>query len=142
MNMQALHGVFLSGRDFAAFARGLAFHGGSAWSAAATILGEEAEQGIHRVEPGGVDHRPTIAAYGDKPGGPQPIEVKSQGIRRKVERGRDGARRLALRSGLHQQAEYIEPIILGERSQGRDDICLFHISTNIETMGSRQATFR
>jgi len=110
-------------------------------NAAAAILGEKAEQRIHGLELRSVDHRAAIAAHGDKPGGPQPIEVKRQRIRGEIERGGDSTRRHALGSGLHQQAEYIEPVILCERGQGGNDICLFHISTNMETMGRRQAIF-
>jgi hypothetical protein len=132
MDMQALHHVILSGWKLGALARGLAFRGRSAWSTAATILGEEAEERIHPVELGGVDHRPAIAAHGDEPGGPQPIEMEAQGIRREVECGSNGARRHSLGTGLHQQAEYVEPTVLCESGQGRDGICLFHISTNIE----------
>jgi hypothetical protein len=44
--------------------------------------------------------------------------------------------------GLDKQAENIEAIILGECGQRRDDICLFHISTNIEMMEWCQVSFQ
>jgi hypothetical protein len=113
--MQTFHGVILSGRYLGALARGLAFGSGRALSAAATILGEKAEQGIHFVELRSVDHRPAITAHGDKPGRPQPIKMKGQGVGSKVEGGGDGAGWHSLRSGLHQQPKHVEPIILSER---------------------------
>jgi hypothetical protein len=141
MNVQALHDGILSGWNLGALARGFAFHDRRAWSAAAAILSQEAEQRIHRLELGGVDHRPAVAAHRDKPGGPEPIEMKGQGIRREIECCSDGAGRHALGTSLHQQAEYIEPIILSESGQGRDGICLFHISANIEMIDVRQEIF-
>jgi len=140
--MQAFHGLILSGRDFGALSRRLAFRRGCALSAAAAILSEEAEEGIHLVELGGVDHRPAFAAHGYKPGRPEPIKVKSQGIRGEVEGGSDGPRWHALGAGLHKEAEYIKPTVLSEGGQRRDDIRLFHISTNIEMTSTRQALFR
>jgi hypothetical protein len=68
--------------------------------------------------------------------------MKGQVVRREVECRSDGAGWHSFGTGLHQQAEYIEPIVLGESGQGRDGICLFHISTNIEAMAARQAIFR
>jgi hypothetical protein len=111
-------------------------------SAAAAILSEEAEERIHLVELGGVDHRPAFAAHGYKPGRPEPIKVKSQGIRGEVEGGSDGPRWHALGAGLHKEAEYIKSTVLSEGGQRRDDIRLFHISANIEMTSSRQALFR
>jgi hypothetical protein len=43
---------------------------------------------------------------------------------------------------LHQQAENIEAIILGERSQSCDSIYRFHISTNMETISDCQVLYR
>ena len=87
---------------------------------------------VHRLEPRRIDHRAAVAAHRDKPGHSQPVEMERQRVGREVERVGDRAGRHSLRAGLHQQAEYIEPIILGERGQRRDGICLFHISTIIE----------
>jgi hypothetical protein len=35
---------------------------------------------------------------------------------------------------LNKQPKYIETIILSERGERHDNLCLFHISTNIETL--------
>ena len=48
----------------------------------------------------------------------------------------------ALRSGLHQQAEDFQPVFLGKSGQGRDGVCYFHNSTNIEIMAACQDGFR
>ena len=44
-------------------------------------------------------------------------------------------------SGLYQQAEDFQPIVLRERSQRRDGVCRFHISTNIEILDRSQDIF-
>jgi hypothetical protein len=61
--------------------------------------------------------------------------MKRQRVRREVESGCDRTGWHALGSDLHKQAEDIKAIILGECGQGRDDFCLFHISTIIELIG-------
>jgi hypothetical protein len=111
-------------------------------STTAAVVGEEAEERVHRVELGGVDHRPAVTAHGDKPSRPEAIKVKGQSIRGKVEGGSDGPRWHALGTGLHKEAEYIESTILSESGQGRDNFCLFHISTNMEVMVRRQEIFQ
>jgi len=58
--------------------------------------------------------------------------MKGECVGRELQRARDLARRQALRPGLHQQAEHVEPIILRECGKGRDSVFCFHISTNIE----------
>jgi hypothetical protein len=68
--------------------------------------------------------------------------MECQRIWCEVESGGDGARGHALGSGLYKQAENIKAIILGERGQGRNDVCLFHISMNIEMTSWRQAIFQ
>jgi hypothetical protein len=62
--------------------------------------------------------------------------VKGQGVRCEVESGGDRTGWHALRSRFDKQAEDIKAVILGERGQGRDDICLFHNSTIIELIQS------
>jgi hypothetical protein len=111
-------------------------------SAAAAILSEETEERVHLVELRSVDHRPAIAAHSDESGRPEPIKVKGQGIRCEVEGSCDSTRWHPLGSGLNEKPEYIKPIILGERGKSRDNICLFHISTNIEIQITRQAIFQ
>ena len=58
--------------------------------------------------------------------------MKRQRIGRQVERLGYGAGGHSVRACADQQPEYIETVILSERGQRRDDICLFHISTIIE----------
>jgi hypothetical protein len=67
--------------------------------------------------------------------------MKRQRIGREVECFGNLAGRHAFGPGLHKQAEHVEAIVLGERGQGRDGICLFHISTIIESLTSRQGHF-
>jgi hypothetical protein len=132
--MQAFHGVSFSGWNFRALAHGLAFNGGRASNPAAAIIREIAKQGIHRFELGRIDHRAAITAHGHEACRTEPVKMKGQRIRREVECGRDRTGRHALRSRFHKQAEHIKAIVLGECGQGRDNICLFHISTIIEIM--------
>jgi hypothetical protein len=134
--------VFLSGGNFGALSRRLAFGGGWTRKTPAAIIGEIADQRVHRFELGRIDHRAALAAHGDKTGGPQPIEMKGQRVRCEIERGCDRAGRHPLGSGLHQQAEHVEPIVLSERGQGCDDVWLFHISMIIEITSRRQAIFQ
>lgn len=68
--------------------------------------------------------------------------MKGQRVWRKVESGCDRAGWHALGSRLHKQAKHIQPIILCECGQGRDDFCFFHISTNIEMTEQRQVSFQ
>jgi hypothetical protein len=58
--------------------------------------------------------------------------MKGQRVRCEVESGCDRPGWHPFRSRFDKQAEDIKAIILGECGQSRDDICLFHISTNIE----------
>jgi hypothetical protein len=68
--------------------------------------------------------------------------MKCQRIRCEIESRGDGTRRHTLGSGLYKQAENIKAIVLGECGQGRNDICLFHISMNIEMIERRQLSFQ
>jgi hypothetical protein len=43
---------------------------------------------------------------------------------------------------LHQQPKHVEAAVLGQRRQGRDGICLFHISTNMEIIIQSQVEGR
>jgi hypothetical protein len=138
MDVQAFHGVVLSGRDFRALPRRFAFRKRRALSATAAILSEIAEQRVHLLELGRVDHRTAFTAHGDKTRRPEPIEVKRQGVRSKVERGSHRPRRHPFRSGLHEQPEHIETIVLRKRRESPYRICLFHNSTIIEIMAARQ----
>jgi hypothetical protein len=131
-----------SGWNFGALARRLAFDGGRAWSAAAAIVGEIAEQGVHRFELRRVDHGATIAAHSDETSRSQPVKMKRKRVRCEIEGGGDRTGWHALGTGFNQQPEDIKAIILGESGQGRNDICLFHISTIIELISHRQLTFR
>jgi len=58
--------------------------------------------------------------------------MKRQRIGREVELFRDLAGGHTVRSGLNQQTENIEAVILRESGQSHDGIRRFHISTNIE----------
>lgn len=64
--------------------------------------------------------------------------MKREGVWREVERGRYRPRSQTLRSRLYEQTKHVQSIILSERCQSSYGICLFHISTNIETSLVRQ----
>ena len=67
--------------------------------------------------------------------------MKSQRIRREIESGRDRTGWQAVGARFDKQPKNIEAIILGKCSQGRDGICFFHISTNIEIKENSQGYF-
>jgi len=60
--------------------------------------------------------------------------MKCQRVRGEVEFFRHSASSHPVRSRLHQQAEYVETIVLGKSSQGSNSIRVFHIPTNIESV--------
>src|SRR5208282_4806778 len=108
----------------------------------AAILGEEGEQRVHGVEARGIDHRTAVSAHGDQSRSAQAVEMKSERIRRETKRSGDFARGHPLRSGLYQQTEYVETIVLGERGQSRNGVGVFHTSTNIEILAASQLLFQ
>jgi hypothetical protein len=85
----------------------------------ATVLSEECNEPIHRIEAGRVDHRTAIAAYRDKTGKAEPVEMEREGIRSETKFFGDLTGRHAFWSDLDQQAEDFQPIFLGERGQCR-----------------------
>src|SRR5262249_9010982 len=101
-------------------------------SAAAAVFSEEAKQRVRLLELRCIDHRAALATHSDKARRTKPIKMESQGVGREIESVCDCARWHALRSSLHKQPEYIEAIVLRERRQGSNSICLFHISIVVE----------
>jgi hypothetical protein len=142
VNVQALHDLSPSGWNSCAFPHRFAFDGGDARNAAAAVVREIAKQRVHGLELGRVDHRAAIPAHRDKAGGPQPVKMKRQGVRREIQSGCDGARGQAIGAGLYKQAENVKAIILGECGQSRYGIGLFHISMNIEIIIQCQLSFQ
>ena len=59
-------------------------------------------------------------------------QMKGQRGRGDAEALGDPAGRQAAGAGLHQQAEHVEPIVLGERGQGRDDVSPYLITIEME----------
>jgi hypothetical protein len=132
VNVQALHDGILSSWNFVALARGFGFGGRCARCSAAAVFSEKAKQRIHLLKLRRVDHRTTLASHRDKSRRPEPIKVESEGIGREIEGFCDCARWHAPRTSLHKLPEYVEAIILCERRQRGNSICLFHISIFIE----------
>ncbi len=142
VHVHALHGRapssrnlgFLAARRFASCRRGTRLR-----HATAAVIGEKRDERVHGVELRRVDHRAAFPPHRDQPTQPQPVEMKRERVRREAEFLRDAAGRHAVRPRLDQQAEHVEPIVLGQRSQSRHRVRLFHISTNIEISALRQA---
>ena len=109
---------------------------------AAAVLGQEAEQFVHRLEPRGIDHRATLATYRDKAREAQSVKMEGERIRREIESRRDGARRHAFRSSLNQKAENIEAVLLRESGQCGQNVLLLHTSTDIEMSLGVKGEFR
>jgi hypothetical protein len=55
----------------------------------------------------------------------QPVEMKGQRVGGEPKSARHLAGREAVRAGLHQQPEHVEPIVLGEGGQRRDSLLFF-----------------
>jgi hypothetical protein len=106
----------------------------------ATVLREEGNKAVHRLEASRVDHQATVATHADKSRHAQPIEVKGQRVGREPQPFSHMAGGYTLRAGLYQQSKDFQPIVLGKRRKRRDGICRFHISTNIEITIKRQAS--
>ena len=87
-------------------------------AALAAVLGQVAEQRVHGLVAGRVDHRASLATHGDEAGVTQAVEMEGQGVGRELEGAGDPSRRHAVRPGLNQQAEHIEAIVLGKGGQG------------------------
>src|SRR5438477_12889188 len=85
--------------------------------ASATVLSEEGNKIVHRLEPRGIDHRTAVAADGDQSGKAQPVKMKGERVGRETEFFSDLASRHALRAGLHQQTEDFQAVVLGKRAQ-------------------------
>src|SRR6185437_8640225 len=106
--------------------------------ALATVLGEEGNEVVHRLEPRRIDHGAAVAADRDQPGKAQPVEMECQRVGGKAELFGDLAGGHALRPGLDQEAEDFQAVVLGKGRQcGHGGRC-FHISANIEMFGKIQ----
>jgi hypothetical protein len=68
--------------------------------------------------------------------------MKRKGVRGEARRFGHPAGWHPLRSGLHEQAENIQTIVLSERAQDRNGSVVFHTSTAIELLAWRQGIFR
>jgi hypothetical protein len=99
--------------------------------ALATVLSEEGDQAVHHVKARGIDHRTAIAANRHKACKAEPVEMKREDTRGKVEPFGDLTSRHSWRPGLHKQAKDFEPVVLRERGERGYGIFRFHISTNI-----------
>src|SRR5262249_23560569 len=108
----------------------------------ATVFSEIGEQRVHGLEARGIDHRAAVAANRDQSSPAQTVEMEGERVRREFESVGHLACRHSLRPGLHKQPKHLEAIVLGERGERSDNICFFHISTNIEKSAECQALFR
>src|ERR1700744_688949 len=82
--------------------------------ALATVLGEETNKAVHRLEPRRIDHAAAVAAYRDQSREAEPVEVKGQRVRCEAEPFGDLTGRHAFRAGLDQQPEDIQTVLLGQ----------------------------
>jgi hypothetical protein len=107
------------------------------WSAllrrtAAAIFGQIVEQRIHRLESCRIDHRTALTLDPNKPGLPQPVEMKCERIWSQTKRVRNSTGGHSFWSGLNQQPEHVQSIVLRKGGQCCYGITLFHISADIE----------
>lgn len=98
------------------------------------IFRQVTEKAVHGRIFGNVNERAPLPLKRDESGLPQLIEVEGQGGRRQRELFADPARRQALASRLHQQAEHIETGLLRQGGESGYCICLFHISKIMEML--------
>src|SRR5262249_28073120 len=101
----------------------------------ATVLGQEGDEAVHRLEASRVDHRAPVAAHGDQPSDAETVEMERERVGGESELLRDPSSGHTLRPCFYEQAEDIEAIFLRERSEGRDGLHRFHVSTIIEMLG-------
>jgi hypothetical protein len=104
----------------------------------AAILRQECEQPVHSLVSSRIDHRSTLASDGCQIGVAEAVEVESQRVWRKLERGCDTTCRHPVLTRFDQDSENIETIILGERRKSCQRIMFFHISVNTEILTERQ----
>lgn len=98
----------------------------------ATVLGEEGQKAVHRLEARGVNHRAAVTAHRDKARDAQSIEMERERVGREPEPFSDLASRHPIPPRLDKQAEDIKAVVLREGSQSRHGVGCFHISTNIQ----------
>src|SRR5215469_7757599 len=83
--------------------------------ALATVLREEGNEIVHRLEPRRIDHGTSITADADQSCEAEPVKVKCERIRREAKLFGDVAGCHAFQAGLHKQAEDLQTVFLGER---------------------------
>jgi len=88
----------------------------------AAVLGEKADQRVHRLVTRRINHRAAAAPHGDEASLSQPVEVERKSIRGQAERGGDFACRDPVGTGLHQQPIGVEAVFLRQRGQCVDDV--------------------
>src|ERR1035438_1988791 len=74
----------------------------------ATLIGQEADQAFHSVEPGAVEQKSAFASHGDEPRVLQLFQVERQCGSGYAELVRDHAGRESLGPALDQQSKYGE----------------------------------
>src|ERR1051326_8863557 len=110
--------------------------------ALATVLGEEGNELVHRLVARRIDHGAAVAADRDQSGKAEPVEMEGQRVEGETELVSHLAGGHALRTGLDQQAEDLQAIVLGKRGQSRNGFWRFHISTNMEIFAESQEARR
>jgi hypothetical protein len=105
----------------------------------AAVIGEEADQRVHRRVVGAIDDEAAFLPALRQTGAGQAGEVKRQRRRRQLELFADRTRRHSRRAGLHQQAEDGKPGFLREGRKGLKSLRRFHISRIVEMMAKVKA---
>src|SRR5216684_3106999 len=106
--------------------------GGCTGAAAATVLGEVADELIHVLEVRAVDDEAAVLAAAHEAGAGEVREMKRERGRRQLEFFADASRRQPFGPGLDQQPVRLEARLLGEGGERVDDLRHFHISRIME----------
>src|SRR5688572_10164236 len=104
----------------------------SAGMATAAVLGQEADDPRHVLEIGAVNDEAPVLPRARQAGPGEMRQVERQRGGRQFELLADGPGRAPFGSSRDEQAENLEPRLVGEGRERVDDLCGFHISRIVE----------
>ena len=101
---------------------------------AATVLAEIPDDLGDHAEIRRVPDDPPLALARHEPRAAQLLEMERERRRGDVQLARDTAGRDPVAPSAHQAAEHVEPSLMGQGGEGREDVLFFHISIVIELL--------
>jgi len=98
----------------------------------AAVLRQIGDECSHALEVCGIDQRAPVPLGIDEAGMLEMTEMEGERRRREIEPFADLAGGNPGRSRLDQEPEDVEPRLVRQAGEGRQGICLFHISSIVE----------